>query len=85
VSDDDVENTIAHVSSLCGPGAFVIWTRHRRAPDLTPRIRDWFGEAGLEEVSFESPGENSFSVGMNGLLGQPVPTVPGLKLFTFLR
>jgi hypothetical protein len=85
VSDDDVENTIAHASSLCGPGAFVIWTRHRRAPDLTPRIRDWFGEAGLEEVSFESPGENSFSVGMNRLLSQPLPTVPGLTLFTFLR
>jgi hypothetical protein len=85
VSDDDVENTIAHASSLCGPGAFVIWTRHRRAPDLTQRIRDWFGEAGLQEVSFESPGENSFSVGMNRLLGPPIHTPPRLKLFTFLR
>jgi len=85
VSDDDVANTIAHAASLCRPGAFIIWTRHRRAPDLTPRIRGWFSEAGLEEVSFESPGEDSFSVGMHRLLGAPAPRVPRLKLFTFLR
>ena len=85
VSDEDVENTIVHTPQLCSPGAFVIWTRHRHAPDLTPRIRDWFGEAGFEEVSFESPGENSFSVGMTRLVGNPGRAVPGLKLFTFLR
>ncbi len=85
VSDEDVQSTVTYASSLCAPRAFVIWTRHRRAPDLTPRIRDWFGEAGFEELSFESPGEDSFSVGVNRLLGQRSRTVPGLKLFTFLR
>ena len=85
VSDGDVENTIAHASSLCAPRAFVIWTRHRRAPDLTPRIRGWFGEAGFEERSFESAGENYFSVGMHRLVSQPSRPVPGLKLFTFMR
>jgi hypothetical protein len=85
VSDEDIQNTITHASSLCAPGAFVIWTRHRRAPDLTPRIREWFGQAGLEELAFTSPGENSFSVGMNRLLEQPSGPVPGRKLFTFLR
>ncbi len=85
VSDADVQNTIAHASQLCSPGAFVIWTRHRHAPDLTPRIRDWYREAGFEELAFESPGENSFSVGMNRLLDQPSRAMPGLKLLTFLR
>jgi hypothetical protein len=85
VSDQDVENTIAHASRLCAPGAFVIWTRHRHAPDLTPRIRAWFGQAGFEELSFESPGENAYSVGMNRLVHQPSRSAPGLKLFTFLR
>lgn len=85
VSDDDVENTIAHASSLCAPRALVIWTRHRRAPDLTPRIRGWFGEAGFEELSFESHRENLFSVGLHRLVGQPSRPLPGLKLFTFLR
>lgn len=85
VSDDDVQNTIGQASRLCSPGAFVIWTRHRHAPDLTPQIREWFGEAGFEEVSFESPGENSFSVGMNRLSHQPIDRAPGVKLFTFPR
>jgi hypothetical protein len=85
VSDDDVHNIIGQASRLCSPGAFVIWTRHRHAPDLTPRIREWFREAGFEEISFESPGENSFSVGMNRLVQLPGTAAAGQKLFTFLR
>jgi hypothetical protein len=85
VSDDDVQNTVHKASQLCSPGAFTIWTRHRRAPDLTPQIREWFGEAGFGEVSFESPGEDSFSVGMNRLAHAPIDYAPGAKLFTFLR
>lgn len=46
VSDADVERTIAAVPSLCRPGATVLWTRHRRPPDLTPAIRRWFDRAG---------------------------------------
>ena len=40
---------------LCARRASVIWTRHRRRPDLTPRIRAWFHEAGFVERTFESP------------------------------
>ena len=36
VADEDVENTAANASRLCAPQPS-IWTRHRRAPDLTPR------------------------------------------------
>jgi hypothetical protein len=84
VSDEDVHNTISHASSLCVPDAFVIWTRYRDLPDPTPQIRRWFGEAGFEELSFESPGDNAFSVGMNRLQTEPLPPTPGLRLFTFI-
>ena len=33
----------------------MIWTRHRREPDLTPQIRAWFTGAGFEELAFGSP------------------------------
>lgn len=39
VSDADVRRTIEAAPQLCAPRAEVIWTRHRRDPDLTPSIR----------------------------------------------
>ncbi len=41
VSDADVHRTIEALPQLCAPGATVIWTRSRRAPDLTPTLRCW--------------------------------------------
>ena len=55
VSDADIQRTIAAAPALSAPGATVIWTRHRRPPDLTPTVRTWFREAGFAEVSFISP------------------------------
>lgn len=66
------------------PGATVIWTRHRREPDLTGDIREWFSAAGFKEVAFVSPGPVRFSVGANRLLGAPQPYLPALPLFTFV-
>jgi hypothetical protein len=51
----DIQRTIAAAPALCAPGATVIWTRHRREPDLTLRIRGWFTAAGFEELAFGSP------------------------------
>ena len=42
VSDGDVERTIRALPAFCAAGATVIWTRHRRPPDLTLDIRRWF-------------------------------------------
>ena len=39
ISADDIAATVAALPSFCAPGASVIWTRHRRPPDLTPAIR----------------------------------------------
>jgi len=55
ISDADIQRTIAAAPALSAPGGTVIWTRHRRQPDLTPQVRAWFREAGFAEVSFSSP------------------------------
>jgi hypothetical protein len=55
VSVADIERTVSAAPALCAPGATVIWTRHRREPDLTPQIRAWFTAAGFEELAFGSP------------------------------
>ncbi len=55
VSPEDIRRTVAAAPALCAPGATVIWTRHRRPPDLTPQVRVWFTAAGFEELAFGSP------------------------------
>jgi hypothetical protein len=55
VTDEDVRRTIAAASQFCKTGARVIWTRHRRDPDLTPQIRDWFNEHDFAEEDFVAP------------------------------
>jgi hypothetical protein len=84
VSDEDVERTIRRSPSLTAEQGVVIWTRHRRPPDLTPRIRTWFAEAGFAELAFESPTED-VAVGMHELTGRPSPFRAGERLFTFVR
>jgi hypothetical protein len=83
ISHDDVRTTVAAASSLCAPGAVVVWTRHRRAPDQTPSIRDLFAKAGFEEVAFDSPGEDRFAVGTHRLITDPRPYDDELAMFTF--
>jgi hypothetical protein len=83
VTDEDVENTATNASRLCAPGAVVMWTRHRRPPDLTPAIRRWFEQGGFAELAFDSPGDQSFAVGTHRLGSDPLPFQPGLRLFTF--
>ena len=55
ISAEDIAATIEAFPGFCRPGANVIWTRHRRPPDLTPSIRTWFEEAGFTEMGFEAP------------------------------
>ena len=84
VSDDDIRRTVFELPHLCAGGATVIWTRHRRPPDLTGEIRGWLAEAGLEESEFESGGEGSFAVGIARLVGEPQPFVGGRRMFSFV-
>jgi hypothetical protein len=82
ISDDDVRTTIATHPSLCAAGATVIWTRHRRDPDLVPRICDWFAEAGFEPIAITDP-DRRFGVGVHRFAGVPLPVEPGTHMFTF--
>ncbi|WP_221328252.1 SAM-dependent methyltransferase [Actinoplanes sp. L3-i22] len=85
ISDADVRATIEAAPELCAPGAEVVWTRHRREPDLTPAIRDWFAGAGFDEVAFVAPENETWSVGVHRLATAPRPFEPGRHWFTFLR
>jgi hypothetical protein len=85
VSDADIERTAQAAPALCAPGATVIWTRNRRAPDLTPRIRAWFQASGFGEVAFDVPDEAlaGVSVGVGRLAVTPPAWLPAGPIFTF--
>jgi hypothetical protein len=84
VSDADIQRTAQASPALCAAGATVIWTRHRRAPDLTPQIRAWFRASGFDEVAFDTPDtQTRIAVGVGRLAVPPPPGLPGGQLFTF--
>jgi hypothetical protein len=84
ISDRDIKRTVDAASALCAIGATVIWTRHRRPPDLTPRIRAWFASNGFDEIAFEALSTStSAGMGVNRLRDAHPPGLPGHPLFTF--
>jgi hypothetical protein len=95
ITSDAIETTIRELPALCAPGATVIWTRHRRPPDLTPRIRAWFRAAGFRETAFELVPETQGleaqgrhrlgTVGVEQLLTAPPGFRPNIRLFAFLE
>lgn len=84
ISDAHVEGTIGQLPTLCAPRASVIWTRHRREPDLTPLVRSWFEATGLESVAFDAPDDALFAVGTQRFVGTPRPRSGDVQLFDFL-
>ena len=84
ISDADVRGTIAALPQLCAPDATVIWTRTRREPDLTPRIRRWLQAAAFAEHAFHAPPDVMFSVGVHRFTGVPQPLAEQGRLFRFL-
>lgn len=84
VPDEHVRHTISVLSQLCAPGAAVIWTRHRREPDLTPTVRGWFADMGFDELSFDAPDDALFSVGVHRYGGEPVGLDPTITMFEFV-
>jgi hypothetical protein len=84
VADADIERIAAVAPALCAPGATVIWTRHRRPPDLTPRIRAWFTGAGFEELAFDTLDTSTRAVVGVGRLRHAVHAeLPTEPLFAF--
>jgi hypothetical protein len=83
VSDAAIERSVRLAPTLCAPGASVIWTRHRRAPDITPRIRRWFAASGFRHEAFVRVPDSLSSVGVERLVGSPLPFEAGVRLFEF--
>ena len=85
ISDDDIRATILALPALCAEGAAVIWTRHRRDPDLTPTIRRWFAEAGFEHDAFLPVADSAGAVGVERFAGIRAALEPGARLFEFIQ
>ena len=84
ISDSDIQRTVAAAPAMCSAGASVIWTRHRRSPDLTPRIRAWFAASGFNEVAFDALDTATLTgVGVHRLRHPSATPVPAEPLFTF--
>lgn len=84
ISDADIEQTVRALPTLCAAGATVIWTRHRRPPDLTPAIGRWFAASGFRHEAFIRVPDSPASVGVERFLGTPRAFQPGARLFEFL-
>ncbi len=84
ISDADITDTIWAMRGFCGAGGQVIWTRHRRPPDLTPVIRADFGAAGFTELDFVTPKGSVMSIGRHRLDAPRVPFDPDQVLFDFV-
>jgi hypothetical protein len=87
ISEEDIRFTIEAAPAMCRPGATVIWTRHRRPPDLTPQIRAWFAASGFDELAFDAldTEDRLMSVGANRLRRAATAGLPDRPLFTFRR
>jgi hypothetical protein len=83
IGDDDVARTIDACSGLCATGGSVVWTRHRRAPDLVPRICERFETQGYDRHWLSEP-DTGYGVGVHRFRGKPQPLVAGTRLFDFV-
>ncbi|MFF2729859.1 methyltransferase domain-containing protein [Streptomyces sp. NPDC058008] len=83
ITDEDVERVAAYCRQLCRRGGTLVWTRHRRPPDLVPRICGWLEAEGFERLWLSGP-EADFGVGAHRLADEPRPLVPARNMFTFV-
>ncbi len=85
VPDADIQQTISTAPAMLARSGLVIWTRGAlRERDLRPQVRQWFGDAGFDEVAYEGePG--GYGVGVNRhtdpMAIEPLPP----RLFAFNR
>jgi Methyltransferase domain len=84
ISDEDIHRTVGLCAALCRTGGTVLWTRHRRPPDLVPQICAWFEESGFEPVWLSDPGE-PFGLGAHRFTGEPRPLPRCARLFGDFR
>jgi hypothetical protein len=84
ISPADITRTIQAMRGFCVSGGHVVWTRHRRPPDLTPAIRADFAAAGFTELAFEAPEGTVMTVGHHRLDAATTSFDPDQQLFDFV-
>jgi hypothetical protein len=91
IGEGDIRATVFRLPAFCAPGGTVVWTRHRRPPDLTSSVRGWFAEAGFVEKSFVAPSPYVLGIGCHQWVGgaeiegEVAGTLdPDLRLFDFI-
>jgi hypothetical protein len=85
IGDDDISRCIALLPMLCESGATVVWTRHRRPPDLTPEVRRWFTQTGFEEIAFDEPADLPYvGAGAHRWPGEAGVLESGVGFFRFV-
>jgi predicted RNA methylase len=83
LTDADVLRTVEACAQLCREGGTVVWTRHRRPPDLVPVIGDWFSARGFEQIQVSDPAAG-FGLGAHRLRHPPKPLSGADRIFTFV-
>ena len=83
IAPEDVARVVRHSTALVKPGGSVIWTMHRRPPDLVPEIAGWFEREGFEPVWVTDPAIEH-AVAVHRFRGRPQTLAAGLSLFTFV-
>ncbi|GAA1997325.1 class I SAM-dependent methyltransferase family protein [Catenulispora subtropica] len=86
ISDADIAHTVANAAGLTARHGTVIWTRHRREPNLVPSIHGWFAEAGFTSLWESDPAlPESIYVAGHRQDRDPAPLRGDAKLFTFIK
>lgn len=83
LTDAGIERLIGLLPMLCAPDAAVVWTRHRRKPDLVPAIRRWFAASGFIEITLDAIADSHATVGLARLARPSDPFRPDVRLFDF--
>jgi hypothetical protein len=82
IEDQSLRGVINRLPELCAPNAMVVWTRHRRPPDMSGPIRSYLADAGFEESIVEA--DQAFAVGAHQLVVEPRPPEETQPLFAFV-
>lgn len=83
IPERDIYITIDALPQLVARGGIVIWTRSRRQPDITPKIRQYFVDHQFSEESFTAPDGDLWTVGVERFVGRPRSLQLSSRMFTF--
>jgi len=79
----DIQRTLDHCTRPCRTGGTVVWTRHRKEPDMVPQVCSWLEERGFEWVWLSEAGVVQ-GVGAHRFTGEPGQLPLGERMFDFV-